>query len=206
MNIKNLSLILNAVLLLAVAHLYYLTLSKKADAPQQTIMPAASDGDGIKIAYVNVDTLNSKYEWLKQQKQALEKRIESAESNMRSRQQSLMKDLQSFQEKYQQAQSGNMAPADVAKLEQEYKSLEKRQQNMAEEEQRLGKQLAEEQQKANSEMWSNLEAKLKTLQSQIGYDYILAYAKGGGQVLLANDSLEITNQVLELLNANEEEK
>lgn len=76
----------------------------------------------------------------------------------------------------------------------------KRQQKLAEEEQRLAKQLSDEQEKANSEMWTNLETQLKSLQSQIGYDYILAYTKGGGQVLLANDSLEITQQVLNLLN------
>jgi Skp family chaperone for outer membrane proteins len=46
----------------------------------------------------------------------------------------------------------------------------------------------------------NLENNLKTLSSQIGYDYILSYTRGG-QVLLANDSLDITKQVLDLLNS-----
>lgn len=196
MNIKNLSLILNAVLLLAVGHLYYLTLSKQSDS-KQMILPPASAGDGIKIAYVNVDTLNAKYEWLKQQKDALAQRLQSAENSLRSKQESLMRDLDAFQQKYQ---SGAVPPAE---LEKEYGALMKRQESLQEEEARLGKQLADEQQKANAEMWSNLETKLKTLQSQIGYDYILAYAKGGGQVLLANDSLEITQQVLDLLNAKQ---
>ena len=194
MNIKNLSLILNVVLLLAVAHLYYLTLSKRSAAPE-VVMPA-TPADGIKIAYVNVDTLNSKYLWLQQQKDAMEKRIKNAENTMRSKQESLMRDMTAFQQK---AQSGTVPPA---QLEKEAQGLQRRQENLAEEEGRLSKQLAEEQQKANSEMWTQLETKLKSLQSQIGYDYILAYAKGGGQVLLANDSLEITNQVLDLLNAS----
>ena len=57
---------------------------------------------------------------------------------------------------------------------------------------------------ANNELMAKLEEKLKTLQDELGYDYILSYSKGGGQVLLANDSLDITVQVLELLNAKEE--
>lgn len=105
-----------------------------------------------------------------------------------------MRDMEAFQNKYQ---SGTVPPA---QLESEYEGLMKRQQKLAEEEQRLAKQLSDEQEKANSEMWTNLETQLKSLQSQIGYDYILAYTKGGGQVLLANDSLEITQQVLNLLN------
>jgi Skp family chaperone for outer membrane proteins len=55
-----------------------------------------------------------------------------------------------------------------------------------------------------NELMANVEVQLKSLQSQIGYDYILSYSKGGGQVLLANDSLEITKEVLELLNAKKE--
>jgi Skp family chaperone for outer membrane proteins len=55
-----------------------------------------------------------------------------------------------------------------------------------------------------NDLMSNVEVQLKSLQSQIGYDYILSYSKGGGQVLLANDSLEITKEVLELLNSKKE--
>lgn len=196
MNLGKISLIFNVVLLIAVAFLFYLNFSKKPAA--QVVMPAIP-ADGIKIAYVNIDTLNEKYEWLQQQKDAMEKRIQNAENSMRAKQESLMREAQAFQEK---AQKGEDPPAT---LQKEYEALQKRQENLAEEEQRLSKQLAEDQRKANAEMWSQLEAKLKALQGEIGYDYILAYAKGGGQVLLANDSLEITNQVLELLNTKEQQ-
>lgn len=192
---RNLSLALNAVLLVAVIVLYVLHFSNKSAAPSVIVPPA--NMEGIKIAYVNIDTLNERYEWLKQQKEALEQRIKNTENALRNKQESLMRDMAAFEEK---AQGGAIARAD---LEKEYNTLLQRREKLGEEEARLGKLLADDQQKANSEMWSNLENKLKTLQSQIGYDYILAYSKGGGQVLLANDSLEITQQVLQLLNAKE---
>lgn len=193
---KNISLILNAILLLAVAHLYYLNFSKKTTSEQPTaIAPAASIAGGVKIAYVNADTLDAKYEWLKEQKKALEQRVQSAEKSMGNKKEALMRDLEKFQQKYE---SGTVPPA---QLEKEYAVLSERQQKLAQEEARLGKQLADDQQKAMNELMENVETKLRSLQSQIGYDFILSYSKGGGQVLMANDSLDITNQVLELLNA-----
>ncbi len=191
---RNISLILNGILLLAVAHLYYLNFSKK-DAAQPVATLAPAKGGGVKIAYVNADTLDARYEWLKEQKKALEQRVMNAEKNMGAKKEALMKDLAAFQQKYE---SGTVPPA---QLEKEYATLNERQRKLAEEEERLGKQLTQEQQKAMNELMANVEAKLKSLQSQIGYDYILSYSRGGGQVLLANDSLDITVQVLDLLNA-----
>lgn len=191
---KNLSLILNAVLLLAVAHLYYLNYSKKGAPEQAATIAPSSASSGVKIAYVDADTLDAKYEWLKEQKAALEQRVQNAEKTMGAKKDALMKDMAAFQKKYE---SGTVPPAE---LEKEYAALSQRQQKLAEDEARMGKQLADDQQKAMNELMANVEAKLKSLQSQIGYDYILSYSKGGGQVLLANDSLDITHQVLELLN------
>lgn len=193
---NKLSLLFNIALAIGLAVLYILHFNPRNSPPNHSepiIVPPAN-AKGISIAYVNIDTLNEKYEWLREQKASLEKRLKNAENALRTKQEALMRDMEAFQNKYQ---SGTVPPA---QLESEYEGLMKRQQKLAEEEQRLAKQLAEEQEKANNEMWSNLETQLKSLQSQIGYDYILAYTKGGGQVLLANDSLEITKQVLDLLN------
>ena len=195
---KNISLLLNGILLLAVAYLYYVQFSKKAGSEHAAaIIAPVSAGGGVRIAYVNVDTLDQKYEWLKQQRAAMEQRLDNIRKSLGGKKDALMKDMAAFQKKYE---SGTVPPAE---LEKEYSALTQRQQKLSEEENRLSNQLAEEQQKTNNELMAKLEAQLKSLQSQIGYDYILSYSKGGGQVLLANDSLDITVQVLELLNAKE---
>ncbi|MEZ4920844.1 MAG: OmpH family outer membrane protein [Saprospiraceae bacterium] len=194
---KNISLILNAILILAVGHLYYLNMNKsKGEKKPAAIETAPAAEDGVKIAYVNIDTLDAKYEWLKEQKDALEKSQRNKEANLKRKQDAFVKDMEAFQAKYQ---SGTVPPA---QLEAEYNKLTARQQSLVEEEARLSKQLGEEYTKAMDELMSNVEVQLKSLQSDIGYDFILSYSKGGGQVLLANDSLEITNQVLELLNTS----
>ncbi|MBK7937103.1 MAG: hypothetical protein IPJ82_08395 [Lewinellaceae bacterium] len=65
---KNLPIILNIILFALVAHLYYLNLKKPQQADQQSIIAPSSASGGARIAYVNGDTLDAQYEWLKQQK------------------------------------------------------------------------------------------------------------------------------------------
>jgi len=196
---KNVSIILNIILFALVGHLYYLHFKKPQSVEQQPIMPPASASGGVRIAYVNGDTLDAKYEWLKQQKQAIEQRVRNAESSLAAKDEALKRDAYALQEKYQ---SGTMTQADAEKQQAE---LMQRSQRLQEEEERLRKSLADDQKKAFNDLYANVEAKLKTLSGQIGYDYILSYSRGG-QILLANDSLDITRQVLQLLNAREEKK
>lgn len=192
---KNLPIILNIILFALVGHLYYL--NAKGAKSTHTIMPSAAQAGGVRIAYVNGDTLDANYEWLKQQKEAIQQRMSSAEKTLANKEEALMKDASALQEKFQ---SGTMTQADAEKADQ---SLRQRAQKLEEEKGRLSKSLGEDQKKAFNDLYANVEAKLKTLSSQIGYDYILSYSRGG-QILLANDSLDITKQVLELLNAKEE--
>lgn len=196
---KNASLILNAILLIAVAHLYYLHFNDKKTIPAtENAAPIASATiGGVRIAYVNADTLDSKYEWLKKQKEIIEQRLRNTENSLAAKQEALMKDAAALQEKFQ---TGTMTRAEAEKAQA---ALMQREQRLGEEQQRLSKQLGDEQKKALNDLYANVEAKLKTLSSQIGYDYILSYSRGG-QILLANDSLDITKQVLDLLNAKEE--
>ena len=195
---KNLSLILNIVLFALVAHLYYLHFKKPMAAGPAIAMPASQSG-GVKIAYVNGDTLDAQYIWLKKQKDDIQKRMETAENGLAAKEQSLMKDAQALQQRFQ---AGNMTQAEA---EKEQSVLMQRSQRLEEEKARLGKSLSEDQKKAFNDLYANVETQLKTLSSQIGYDYILSYSRGG-QILLANDSLDITKQVLQLLNAQEQKK
>ncbi|MFN0214517.1 MAG: OmpH family outer membrane protein [Saprospiraceae bacterium] len=193
---KNLPLILNIILFALVGHLYYLNTKNAKPADSQAIVPAGSQIAGARIAYVNADTLDARYEWLKEQKAAIEQRMENAEKSLSNKEENLMKEAAALQEKFQQ---GNMTQSEA---EKQQASLMQRGQKLEEEKMRLNKSLNEDQKKAFNDLYANIETKLKTLSSQIGYDYIFSYSRGG-QILMANDSLDITNQVLELLNAKD---
>ncbi len=188
---KNLPIILNIILFALVGHLYYLNSKSGPAAP--TVAPPASMAGGAKIAFVNADTLDARYEWLKQQKESIKQRIESAQKKLVGEEETLMKDAAALQEKFQ---SGTMTQADAEKADN---ALRQRAQKLEEKKESLSKSLADDQKKAFDDLYANVEAQLKTLPAQIGYDYILSYTRGG-QILMANDSLDITNQVLDLLN------
>ena len=194
---KNLPIILNIILFLLVGHLYYLNSNNSKQPEPAKVIAPAENSQGVRIAYVNGDTLDAKYEWLKKQKEAIEQRLSSAERSMANKEEALMRDASAFQEKLQ---SGNMTQAEAEKTDAE---LRKRAQKLEDEKNYLSKSLSEDQKKAFNDLYEKLEEKLKHLSSQIGYDYILSYSRGG-QILLASDSLDITNQVLELLNAKED--
>ncbi len=196
---KNLPIILNVILFLLVGHLYYLNSKNSTGAETKAIAPPPSSTGGVRIAYVNGDTLDAKYEWLKQQKDAIEQRMISAQKSLANKEEALMKDAATLQEKFQ---GGNMTQADAEKADM---ALRQRAQKLEEEKDRLSKSLGEDQKKAFNDLYANVETNLKTLSSQIGYDYILSYSRGG-QILLANDSLDITKEVLELLNAKTPKK
>ncbi len=198
MSMKNLPLILNIVLFALVGHLYYLNFSKNKTAEPVITAPTSQSG-GVKIAYVNGDTLDAQYIWLKKQKDAIQQRMQAAENSLAAKEQALMKDANALQERFQ---GGNMTQADAEKAQN---ALMQRGQRLEEEKVRLSKSLSEDQKKAFNDLYANVEAQLKTLSAQIGYDYILSFSRGG-QILLANDSLDITKQVLDLLNAQELEQ
>ncbi|MFN0176930.1 MAG: OmpH family outer membrane protein [Saprospiraceae bacterium] len=190
---KNLPIILNIILFALVGYLFYLN-SKPAD--NQTIAPPVSQSNGVRIAYVNADTLDAQYEWLKEQKTAIEQRMANAEKTLSGKEEALMKEAAALQQKFQE---GNMTQAEA---EKQQSSLMQRGQKLEDEKMRLGKSLSEDQKKAFNDLYANVETKLKTLSAQIGYDYILSYSRGG-PILYASDSLDITKQVLDLLNAKE---
>jgi len=192
---KNLPLILNIILFALVGHLYYLHFNSKSTAGQTIVAPPSLAG-GARIAYVNGDTLDAQYEWLKEQKASIEQRLNNAEKSLASKEEALMKDAAALQQRFQE---GNMTQAEA---EKQQGVLMQRGQKLEEEKMRLSKSLSEDQKKAFNDLYANVEAKLKTLSAQIGYDYILSYSRGG-PILLANDSLDITKQVLNLLNTKE---
>lgn len=192
---KNLPLILNIILFALVGHLYYLHFNSKSAAGQTIVAPPSLAG-GARIAYVNGDTLDAQYEWLKEQKASIEQRLTNAEKSLASKEEALMKDAAALQQRFQE---GNMTQAEA---EKQQGVLMQRGQKLEEEKMRLSKSLNEDQKKAFNDLYANVEAKLKTLSAQIGYDYILSYSRGG-PILLANDSLDITKQVLNLLNTKE---
>ncbi len=195
---KNISLVLNIVLLLAVIFLYIKVFSgNKTNASAGETKAAAVEGT-LKIAYVNADSLLANYAYFKQKSEELAKKEKDADASLQAKGRAFEREMQTAQQKVQQ---GLLAPNEI---EREQQRLAQKQQQLLTEREQITQALLTESQKLNEELQKEVLDRLKAIKEAEGYDFILSYA-AGGQILVANDSLDITKKVLEALNAQKEE-
>lgn len=194
---KNASLILNVILLLAVGYLFVAHFSGAKQEPAADV--AASDPAGpLHIVYINTDSLLSNYDYFKERQQQLSAKEEQATSNLQARTQALERE---FNAANQRAQTGTLAPKEIQQMEQD---LMAKRQRLLEEQQRVSQELLQQGQELQEELQNKVKDLLAQLRKEKGYDYILSYGPGTG-VLMVNDSLDITSEVLERLNQKKTE-
>lgn len=197
---NNISLILNVILLIAVGYLmaaHFRSPAKTATSEKPAAVPTG-EADSRKIVYVNSDTLLKKYNYYQEKVTALDKKSQDAEASLQARGRALEREFLQAQQKVQQ---GLLAPNQV---QQEEQRLMQKQQSLVAEQEKMGKQLLDERQKLLTELEKQVKDLLIALQKEKGYDYILNYGPGTG-VLMVNDKLDITDMVLERLNASKQE-
>jgi len=161
--------------------------------PTQTVSAANQSNSG-KIAHVNLDSLEAKYEFWTVKKAEFEKRQSGMEAEIERLGKSLQNEAAAFQKK---AQAGTLSQSEgeaaQRKLGQMQQDLESKHQNMS-------AQLMKEQQDFNTELQKKLDDFLVKYNKDKGYSYILSYSKSGGTILLADPTLDITNEVVKGLN------
>ncbi len=192
---KNLSFILNIVLLIAVAVLYYLHFSD-SKSTEQAISPAlqvAKDLPSVPggIVFVNSDSLLDNYAYFKKKKSELESKQERIKNELESESTNLQKDAAEYQEK---------APGmtDLQRQQTEEQLMARQQKLMDKKDMLLG-QLDEEKNKSSEELYTRVASFIRSMNVNNKYNFVLGYSKGGG-ILFANDSLDITHQVIQGLN------
>lgn len=198
--------ILNVVLIIAVAGLYYLHFSdcnsscKSGDANDSSAAPAPivlspKEIKATKIVYVNSDVLNEKYEYVKELASAAQAKQQRLEMAYQTKGQKLQQDFMEFQQKASQGllseNQVNATQAELTKRKEELDQMEMQLQSMMQEIQR-----------DNEQVRKTVTDYVKEYNKQAQYNYVLTYSDGpGGVLLLANDSMDITNEILEGLNA-----
>lgn len=203
---KNLSVGLNVVLFVAVAILYYLHFTQcnnncnvESAGPDslmasKPVVMAPKDIKASKSVFVNLDVLNEKYEFIKDLSSSAQSEQRSLEAKYQAKGQKLQEDYTAFQQKAQQGLlSENQIAAEqetFAKRKEELDQLEMQSQN-----------LMDKIQQRNEEANANLREYIKEYNKSSNYNYVFAYSNSPlSQVLLADDSLDITSEILEGLN------
>src|SRR5262245_53507187 len=93
---KNASLILNVVLLVAVVILYVLHFSSGSSGPSSSSGSNVTPSD-LKIAYINQDTVLKYYEYVKLNMDTLQAKAKSFDDQLAARQYSLQREVQAYQ-------------------------------------------------------------------------------------------------------------
>lgn len=189
---KNLSLILNVVLLIAVGVLYFLFFNQKNEAEEVHAENAEERAESV-IAYINSDTLLNNYALSKEIQRQLEELEKKYEAEFANRAKGLENEVAQFQ---RTAQSMTIGQA----RSREEELLRKRN-NLMQYQESLSQKLMQEQAKLNQELYENVSDYLKEYGRKRELDVVLTYTKGSG-VLYASDSLDITQDVISGLNEN----
>ena len=165
------------------------TVIKDAGVAAQASMASA------RVVFVNLDSLQEKYSWFKEQKSVFEQREKALSASLESKGRELQNEMSALQEK---AQKGLVAQA---QLQQEGQSLQRKQQAAIADRDKKSKDLLDESQKFNENLQKRIHDVLSDLQTQKGYDYVVSYSKAGGSnFLYVNDKFDITNEVITILN------
>jgi len=193
---KNLNLVLISILFIAVGVLYYLHFNSPPNAasgtPAESTKPSkVYEVKASNIVYLNSDSLLDNYAYLKVKKEGLEARHKRITAELQAEGERLQSDAESYR------QHGAMMTEDQRQKTEE--QLVMRQQQLVQKEKSMLSKLDEEQDAINEQLFKNLSNYLKEYNKDKNYQFILGYQKGGG-ILLANDSLDITESVIEGMN------
>lgn len=192
----NINTLLNIVLLIGLAVLYILYFTNKSDSGQGAKQSNTESTSNTipNIAFVNSDSLLGNFEMFKEMQDKLAAKQKKLEGQLQWQRSQFEKEAQAF---YEKLQSGGFLTRESAEKEQ--MRLAEKEQQIMQMSQQLGADLANYEMEWHSKVLDTVINFLKRYNESYQYDYILGFAKGGG-ILLANDSLDITGEVLELIN------
>lgn len=177
-------------------------------SPKMDEQPTDEAGEfsgAMKIAYVEVDSLMTQFEFAKEKSAELEKKSINARNTLTQKGNKLQEAANNFQQKLQNNGFTSREQAEGVQA-----ALQRQQNDLAALQARLENELANETQKFNVALRDSLNHFLDEYNKDKKYDMILA--KSGDNILLASKSLDITQDVINGLNkrykktANSEKK
>lgn len=163
-------------------------------APKMDEQPVVGNsGEGMKIAFVEVDSLMTQYTFAKDYTVTLEKKSNNARNTLNQKGNALQAAVNNFQQKLNNNgfQSREQAESVQAAIQRQQSDLQQLQA-------RLENELASETAKFNQALRDSLNNFLQAYNKDKKYDLILS--KAGDNLLFANKKFDITQDVINGLN------
>ena len=164
---------------------------KEEESTAEAVQP--TEATGLKIAYVELDTLMSQYQLYKDYSEVLTRKGNNIQKTLAQKQRALESHAAAVQKKYE---SNEFTTRD--EVERAQASIEKEQRDLAELADRLQNEFAMEQARINEEARDSIQSFLKKYNKTKKYDYVMV--KAGDNLLIANPKYNITNDIVKGLN------
>jgi len=190
---KNISLIINIVLAIAVGVLFFLYFSLKSEIKTVAPAPASGSVKDVRIAFVNMDTLYAHYDEYMDLKAQIAEKQKKMENELNNKKSQYERKVMDYQDK---VQKGLLLTSERQRIEQQ---LYADQQNLMRLGESMQNELAEETRVLNNRLGNNIVEFLKEYNKDGKYVYIMSHVFGGN-LLYVNDSLDITADVIKGLN------
>ena len=184
-------ILVNVVLVAAVAALFVLHFGKKECAPAEV----AASSDVMPVAYLNVDSLLANYSFAIEASEQLMSKQEDARLKMNTKLRTFQNEVADFQRKLE-----NNAFLSRERAEKEQQRLAKKEQELQELEAKLTQDIMMENQKLNLQLADSLNNFLKEFNAD-GRFHIILSNTAKDNVLMANEQYDITEEVINGLNA-----
>lgn len=197
MNTKNLSLILNGILLVAVIILFILVLGNKSwkKVNEVEVEEDSTVVVTLPIAYVNIDSLLLNYTFAKNANEALISKQENSRATLNQKARQLQKEMDEFNRKLE-----NNAFLSRERAEDAQKSILKKQQDLQQLEGNLTKQLMEQQDKMTRQLRDTINVFFKEYNKDGKYELIISNT-ANDNILFSKQTYDITDDVIAKLNA-----
>lgn len=167
---------------------------KKADSAAKPAAKAvATTGEGLRIAFVEVDSIMTQYEFCKEYSDKLAEEYTKIQKELAGKQRTLEQHAASVQSKYE---TGVYSTRE--ELERAQNTIVREQQELAQYSDKRTAEFAELQQKYDKAFHDSIQSFINDYNSKEGYDYILS--KGGDNMLYANPAYDITEEIVSGLN------
>ena len=154
---------------------------------------SSETGSGLKIAYVEVDSLLSSYQFCIDINQEMVKKEENVRATLNDKTKKLEQEQQDFQYKYENNAFTR------ARAEEEYNRLMKKAQELEELRVKLAEELAIENQENNMMLRDSINNFIQTYNADKKFDFIFSNA-GFDNLLYGNPAYNITDEIIEGLN------
>ena len=190
---NKLQIVINVVLVAAVAALFVIFYSDKKTAPTEVVV--AESSEVMPVAYLNVDSLLANYTFAQEASDKLMSKQEDARVKMNTKLRTFQNEVADFQRKLE-----NNAFLSRERAEKEQQRLAKKEQELQELEAKLTQDIMLENQKLNLQLADSLTNFLQLFNADGRYHIILSNT-AKDNVLMAGEQYDITDEVIEGLNA-----